>query len=71
MPISIQSNAVLSKVFDSFRDGYVKMYPGSNMNDIEREFLSCVFNSVRHSFLGYTISFAEVKETQALIEAVR
>jgi hypothetical protein len=72
MPLSIQGNAVLCKMWDSFRISYVEKNPGSNMNDAERYFLYTILGGlVNDSDYALAVYSNEFKETQDLIEEIR
>lgn len=72
MPLSIQGNAVLFKMFDSFRIAYVEAHPGDNMNDVERAFLCAILGGlVYNSNYAFAPFSDELKETEDVIEAIR
>jgi hypothetical protein len=71
MPLSVQGNAVLSKMWDSFSVAYAENNPGSNMNDAEREFLRHLLVAlVDHSSCMAPYS-NDLKEAEQLIEKIR
>lgn len=71
MPLSIQGNAILSKMFDSFRNAYVEKNPGVNGNDVERAFLYTTVGAlVEHTDCMAPYS-EELSETEKLIETIR
>lgn len=71
MPLSVQGNAVLCKMFDSFRNAFVEKNPGCNGNDVERAFLYHLLNDlVVHSDCMAPYS-NELKEAEVLIEKIR
>jgi hypothetical protein len=70
MPLSVQGNAVLSKMFYSFRTSYVEKNPGCNENDVERGFLHIVLHSLVFQSSTFT-NDAEIQATEILIDKIR
>ena len=71
MPLSIQGNEVLSKMWDSFRISYAEKNPGSNLNDAERYFLYHILHSLHHNSDAFAVCSNELSETEELIEKIR
>lgn len=71
MPLSVQGNTVLSKMFDDFQRTYVEKNPGVNMNDVERDFLYHMLHALVYNSTTYASYSQELKETEALIDKVR
>lgn len=44
-----KGNAILKEIFDEVRKDFLKDNPGSNENDVERNFLYVVFQGVNDS----------------------
>jgi len=49
--LSDKGNAILSELYSAFRDDWVKYYPGSNENEIERHFLYSVYQGLNDTHL--------------------
>lgn len=71
MPLSVQGNKVLAKMFDSFRTAYVKKNPGCNENDVERAFLHHILGALVFNSDCMAPYSDELHETEELIEKIR
>lgn len=71
MPLSVQGNAVLSKMWNKFHTTYVEKNPGCNMNDVERAFLHQILGQLVYNSDAFAPYSDDVTETEALIEAIR
>lgn len=71
MPLSVQGNEVLTKMWDQYRIAYVAQNPGCNMNDVERDFLYHIFGSLVDGSDVFAVYSGELQEAEDLIEKIR
>jgi len=71
MPLSIQGDKVLSKMWSSFHNSYVEKNPGCNTNDVERAFLYHILGSLVYNSDCMAPYSDELAETEKLIEEIR
>lgn len=71
MPLSMQGNTVLTKMFGSFRNAFVEKNPGCNENDVERAFLHHILGALVFNSDCMAPYSDELRETEELIEKIR
>lgn len=71
MPLSIQGNEVLSKMWDAYYNNYVDCNPGCNANDVERAFLFHILGMITMNTSAIESYSSQEKEIETLIEKIR
>jgi hypothetical protein len=71
MPLSIQGNEVLSKMYTEFRTTWVEANPGMNENDVERVFLHLILACLVDHSEAFSPYSNELSEVEVLIEKIR
>lgn len=71
MPLSIQGNEVLSKMWDKFRISYVEHHSGVNENDVERAFLYHILTGLVQESDAFAPYSTELQEVDDLIAKIR
>lgn len=71
MPLTIQGNSVLDRMFGYFRNAYVEKNPGCNGNDVERAFLHHLLGALVEHSEAFPVYSKELEETENLIEKIR
>ena len=71
MPLSVQGNAVLTKMWNHFHSTYVEKNPGCNTNDVERAFLYQILAQLAYNSDAFAPYSETTRETEELIEKIR